>query len=115
MTMARTTFTTDAAAGRHSWRLPVDHPTADEATHERTTEMTTPETQTQPASPHLTAARELLDEVASVTAGPDGDAQAKATAAAAHATLVLAEQVAAARLTLARTALLQHQQPEVKG
>ena len=54
--------------------------------------------QTQPAQ-HLAAARQLLDEV------PAGaDPQVKATAAAAHATLVLAEQVAAVRLVMAAEA-----------
>ena len=114
MTTARTTFTTPTE-GQQTWRLPLDHPTAAQAEDERTTEMTTQDPQGPPASPHLTAARQLLDEVAAATAGPDGDPQAKATAAAAHATLVLAEQVAVARLTLAHTALAQHQQPEVTG
>ena len=53
------------------------------------------------SSQHLAAARQLLDEV---TASPGADAQAKATAAAAHATLVLAEQVAAVRLVMAAEA-----------
>jgi hypothetical protein len=52
-------------------------------------------TQHQP-SPHLATARELLEAI------PDAaDPQVKATAAAAHATLVLAEQVAAVRLVMA--------------
>jgi hypothetical protein len=57
-------------------------------------------TQTQP-SPHLATARALLDEIAAT--GGD-DPQVKATAAAAHATLVLAEQLAAVRLVLAASA-----------
>ena len=55
--------------------------------------------QTQ-TSQNLTAARTLLDELATVD-----DPQAKATAAAAHATLVLAEQVAGVRLVLAAGAV----------
>ena len=61
-------------------------------------------TQAKPGSEHLTAARQLLEEVDAATSGPDGDVQAKATAAAAHATLVLAEQLAAARLTMTAVA-----------
>jgi hypothetical protein len=58
-------------------------------------------TQAQP-SKHLAAARQLLDDIAAT----DGaDPQAKATAAAAHATLVLAEQVAAVRLVMAAGAV----------
>ena len=57
-------------------------------------------TQAQP-SPHLATARMLLDDV---KAGDSADPQVKATAAAAHATLVLAEQVAAVRLVLAASA-----------
>ena len=60
-------------------------------------------------SQHLDIARRLLDELSSdVTAG----AQARATEAVAHCILVLAEQVAAARLILAADAAegmaLQH-------
>ena len=57
-------------------------------------------TQAQPTQ-HLVVARQLLDEVME-----DGgaDPQVKATAAAAHATLVLAEQVAAVRLVMAAEA-----------
>ena len=58
-------------------------------------------TQAQP-SKHLAAARQLLDDVA---AANDADPQAKATAAAAHATLVLAELVAAVRLVRAAGAV----------
>jgi len=60
--------------------------------------MSTTQTQT---SGHLMAARNLLADLADV----DADAQVKATAAAAHATLVLAEQVAAARLVMAAGAV----------
>ena len=49
-------------------------------------------------SPHLATARALLDDV---TAADSADPQVKATAAAAHATLVLAEQIAGVRLVLA--------------
>ena len=57
-------------------------------------------TQTQ-QSPHLATARRLLDEVAT---DHGDDPQVKATAAAAHATLVLAEQVAGVRLVIAAEA-----------
>ena len=53
-------------------------------------------------SPHLAAARKLLDEI---SAADGADPQVKATAAAAHATLVLAEQVAAVRLVMAAGAV----------
>jgi hypothetical protein len=53
-------------------------------------------------SPHLASARQLLDEV---TGDDTVDPQAKATAASAHATLVLAEQVAALRLVVAAEAV----------
>ena len=56
-------------------------------------------TQAQP-SPHLTSARQLLDEVAG-----DDDPRVKATAAMVHATLVVAEQVAAVRLILSAQAV----------
>ena len=62
-------------------------------------------TQTQ-SSQHLAAARELLNELKPVTEG-DGDAQTKATAAVAHAVLVLAEQVAVARVLMASDAAAQ--------
>jgi hypothetical protein len=58
-------------------------------------------TQGQSSSQHLTAARELLDELRPVTEGAEGDPHTKATAAAAHAILVLAEQVAVIRVILA--------------
>jgi hypothetical protein len=58
---------------------------------------------TQPQiSPHLASARQLLDDV---TADDTADAQVKAMAAGAHATLVLAEQVAALRLVVAAEAV----------
>jgi len=51
-------------------------------------------------SPHLTAARRLLDDISEET-----DPQVKVSAANAHATLVLAEQLAAVRLVLAADAM----------
>jgi hypothetical protein len=53
-------------------------------------------------SQHLNTARQLLDELQA-----DGalDAQTKATTAAAHAILVLAEQVAVARVVMATDAV----------
>ena len=57
-------------------------------------------------SPHLATARRLLDEVAA--AGRRDDPQVKATAAAAHALLVLAEQVAGVRLVIAALAVDGH-------
>jgi hypothetical protein len=61
-------------------------------------------TQTQ-SSEHLAAARGLLDDIKPVIDDPGGDAQTKATAAMAHSVLVLAEQVAAARLVMAAQAV----------
>jgi hypothetical protein len=61
-------------------------------------------TQAQP-SQHLAAARGLLEELKPATEGTGGDPQTKATAAMAHAVLVLAEQVAAARLVMAADAV----------
>ena len=58
----------------------------------------TAQTQTQ-TSRHLTAARELLDGI------DTSDPQTRATVANAHATLVLAEQLAAARLVMAAGAV----------
>jgi hypothetical protein len=55
----------------------------------------------QSSSQHLAKARELLDELEGITQGPDGDPQIQAMAANAHATLVLAEQVAVARILMA--------------
>ena len=52
--------------------------------------------QAQSSSKHLGAARSLLAELEGET-----DPQVKATAAAAHATLVLAEQIAVARVVMA--------------
>jgi hypothetical protein len=54
-------------------------------------------------SPHLGTARRLLDELAAADHGDDP--QAKATAAAAHAILVLAEQVAGVRIVIAADAV----------
>jgi hypothetical protein len=51
-------------------------------------------------SPHLTSARQLLDDVTG-----DEDPQVKAAAAMAHAALVVAEQLAAVRLVLAAQAV----------
>ena len=62
--------------------------------------MTTP-TKAQSSSQHLAKAREMLDEIEQT---PDADPQVKATAAAAHATLVLAEQVAVVRVLMASEA-----------
>jgi hypothetical protein len=66
-------------------------------------------TQPQSASKHLAAARELLDELDVVTHGPAGDPRTKAATAAAHATLVLAEQVAAVRVLLVGEAVSRRQ------
>jgi len=63
--------------------------------------------QTQSSSQHLAAARELLDDLRPITEGGAGDPQTKATAAAAHAILVLAEQVAVARVLMASDAASQ--------
>ena len=57
-------------------------------------------TQAESSSKHLGAARSLLQELEGET-----DPQVKATAAAAHATLVLAEQVAVARVVMATDAI----------
>jgi hypothetical protein len=56
-------------------------------------------------SPHLTAARSLLADIGEAT-----DPQVKASAANAHAVLVLAEQVAAVRLVLSADAVNGQQQ-----
>ena len=61
-------------------------------------------TKAEQSSQHLAAARELLDDLRPITQGGAGDPQTKATAAAAHAILVLAEQVAVARVLMAGTA-----------
>ena len=57
-------------------------------------------TKAESSSKHLGAARRLLEEIDGET-----DPQVKATAAAAHATLVLAEQVAVARVVMATDAV----------
>ena len=116
MSKPRTIFTTPTE-GHRSWRLPVDEPTTDAGAlegatataHERKTEMNG---HAESANPNLTAARRLLDEIECATRGPEGDAQAKAGAATAHAMLVLADQVAAARLTMTRILVTQHKQRE---
>jgi hypothetical protein len=56
----------------------------------------------QQSSHHLAEARRLLEELDS-----EPDPQVKATLAAAHATLVLAEQVAVARVVMATDAAEQ--------
>jgi hypothetical protein len=66
--------------------------------------MTTTTTKAQSSSEHLAHARELLGDLDEVTRGPDGDPQVKASAAAAHAILVLAEQVAVVRVLMASDA-----------
>ena len=57
-------------------------------------------TKAESSSKHLTAARALLEQIEG-----ESDPQVKATAAAAHATLVLAEQVAVARVVMATDAI----------
>ena len=57
-------------------------------------------TKAESSSKHLGAARALLDDLAN-----ESDPQVKATAAVAHATLVLAEQVAVARVVMATDAI----------
>ena len=57
-------------------------------------------TRAESSSKHLSAARALLDQIEG-----ESDPQVKATAAAAHATLVLAEQVAVARVVMATDAV----------
>jgi hypothetical protein len=66
-------------------------------------------TQPQSSSQHLTAARKLLDELEVASEGPAGDPQTKAATAVAHATLVLAEQVAAVRVLLVGEAVSRRQ------
>ena len=53
-------------------------------------------TKAESSSKHLGAARNILEDLEGET-----DPQVKATAAVAHATLVLAEQVAVARVVMA--------------
>jgi hypothetical protein len=55
-------------------------------------------------SKHLAAARILLDDLKADLEAGNVDPQTKATIAAAHATLVLAEQVAVARVVMATDA-----------
>ena len=62
-------------------------------------------TQAEASSQHLASARELLGQLEAFTQTPQGDPQTKATAAVAHAVLVLAEQVAVARVLMAGDAL----------
>ena len=57
-------------------------------------------TQAQSNSKHLGAARSILEEIEG-----EADPQVKATAAVAHATLVLAEQIAVARVVMATDAM----------
>jgi hypothetical protein len=61
-------------------------------------------TQAESSSQHLASARQLLDELRPITEGGAGDPQTKATAAIAHSILVLAEQVAVARVLMAADA-----------
>ena len=56
------------------------------------------------SSKHLAAARILLDDLKSDLEAGNVDPQTKATVAVAHATLVLAEQVAVARVVMATDA-----------
>jgi hypothetical protein len=63
----------------------------------------------QQSSHHLAEARRLLEELKPETDGAASDAQTKATVAAAHAILVLAEQVAVARVVMATDAAEQMQ------
>jgi hypothetical protein len=58
------------------------------------------------SSKHLGAARSLLEEI-----DGESDPQVKATAAVAHATLVLAEQIAVARVVMATDAVAAPPQP----
>jgi hypothetical protein len=57
-------------------------------------------TTAESSSKHLGAARDLLEQIEG-----ESDPQVKATAAVAHATLVLAEQVAVARVVMATDAI----------
>jgi len=66
-------------------------------------------TKAETSSQHLAAARELLDDLRPITQGGAGDPQTKATAAAAHAILVLAEQVAVVRVLMASNAAAEAQ------
>ena len=62
------------------------------------------------SSVHLAEARRLLDELKE-----EAEPQAKATAAAAHAILVLAEQVAVARVVMATDAAEHLVQPTAQN
>jgi hypothetical protein len=62
------------------------------------------------SSQHLAASRRLLNEIEAETASQGADMQTKATVAATHAILVLAEQVAVARVVMA-TEAVQRTQP----
>jgi hypothetical protein len=64
------------------------------------------------SSKHLAEARKLLDELKDEKGI---DPQTKATAAAAHATLVLAEQVAVARVVMATDAAGQMLEPTAQN
>jgi hypothetical protein len=66
-------------------------------------------TKAETSSRHLGAARELLDEIEQ---SHDADPQTKATAAIAHSVLVLAEQVAAARVMMVSDAVSQRSNGE---
>lgn len=61
-------------------------------------------TQAETSSRHLGTARELLDELEQTS---NADPQTKATAAVAHSILVLAEQVAVARVLMVSDTLSQ--------
>ena len=69
-------------------------------------------TQAEQSSQHLASARELLGDLDGFMRSPEGDPQTKATAAAAHAILVLAEQVAVARVLMATDAAGQRAEDE---
>ena len=61
----------------------------------------------QSSGQHLAKARQLLADLEGITDRPGGDPQIKATAAATHAILVLAEQVAVVRVLMATDAAQQ--------
>ena len=61
-------------------------------------------TKAETSSKHLAAARDLLDELEQ---GGGGNEQTKATSAVAHSILVLAEQVAVARVLLVSDAVAE--------
>ena len=64
-----------------------------------------PQSKAEKSSPHLAAARQLLGDLEGLTSGPHAEPQVKAMAATAHAILVLAEQVAVARVLMAADAV----------